>query len=783
MLTPLYKLFIFTSLSLLLCSCFLLKGIDFAPARAQENMQVSQTEPFRDEIPADSDAVRAFINKHSFDNPSFRRQQSIESQSTSNPAQDAIQNSKQVRMIYLIPSDKLYKENYRTALANAIISLQRFYQNQVGNNYAFSLHTPIVETYVLSHPSAFYSTGANNYAGGFWESVLKDGFALTGGGFNDPNYRWVFYIDADQACGQYMGGNAGVALLAANDFRGLTGQQNIPACSNESPDNSGAGRWIGGLGHELGHTFNLPHPPGCDQGNCPSYSYNSLMYVGYSLYPNTYLLDDNKTQLLNSGFFSALDTSSRIITGRITDQSGNGLSGASVAASGTTSKSTLTDSNGNYALNGLTLDGNYTITPSKQNYSFSPISQNINNLGTDETISFTATLVTAPTAIVTFSSGSYSVSEAVSTGLATLTVNRTGTDTSAAVSVDYITSDSAGTTPCQNNQGTAASALCDYSTQAGTIRFAANDTAPKTIQIPIINDAYAEPNQSFNVTLSNPQGAALGTNSAATLFILDDDTQTATQNPIDNQSFFIQEQYIDFLGRQPEAGGVQFWIDVMSGSKCPPGETCDRTFVAKSFYEATEFQERGFYVYSLYDAVLGRFPLYAEFVPDVARLNGPQTVQEQRLSKDAYLADFMKKTEFTSAYGQYLTSDHLHAKDAANAQSFVDALCQKSGITPASKQTLITNLQNGVKDPAHTLEDFILVPEISGPETDFYAYARIVMQYFGFLRRDPEEGAVDFWWKRVGAPGAPFYHDYRQLVGNFLESPEYNYRFALINSH
>ena len=387
----------------------------------------------------------------------------------------------------------------------------------------------------------------------------------------------------------------------------------------------------------------------------------------------------------------------------------------------------------------------------------------------------TPTPTPAPTpATVGLSSATYLIGENDSSGAASITVNRTG-DINSAFTVDYTTSDQSGLTPCQNNGGGIASERCDYITTAGTLRFNAGETS-KTIQVPIINDAYQEPSESFTITLSNPQGASLST-LTATVTITSDDTQAASTNPIDSQDFFIKQQYIDFLGRVAEPAGFDFWNNRMNN--CPAGQTCDRVDTSLRFFQSDEFQARGFYVYRLYDAVLGRLPRYSEFVPDVARLNGPQTPAEQRLGKDAYLLDFINKAEFRAIYGQYLSGDGKSATDAAG---FVNALCQRAGITPASKQALIDNLQSGIKDPAHTLEDFILTPEVSSPGTKFYDRGFIVMQYFGYLRRDPETAGFDFWVSQLMGDNAPHKQDYRFMVGGFINSDEYRFRFALISA-
>lgn len=243
---------------------------------------------------------------------------------------------KEVRVVYLVPSDKAIRSDYASAITEAFLNLQEFYRREMGSGFTFALHSPVVEVYRLPHAASWYSTNPSRAGAAqsqwFWENTLNDGFALTGGGFNDPNNRWFFYIDADTACGQSIGGNAGVAVVAANDLRGLVGEQNIPPCPTDPPDNSGRLRWIGGAGHELGHSFNVPHPPGCGGGG-PNYgctggafAAGSLMWVGYASYPNTYLLPENKQALSATGFF--YNTVS--ISGRVLRRDGRGAASAHV---------------------------------------------------------------------------------------------------------------------------------------------------------------------------------------------------------------------------------------------------------------------------------------------------------------------------------------------------------------------------------------------------------------------------------------------------------------------
>jgi uncharacterized delta-60 repeat protein len=354
---------------------------------------------------------------------------------------------------------------------------------------------------------------------------------------------------------------------------------------------------------------------------------------------------------------------------------------------------------------------------------------------------------------VQFSSNSYTFSEDAGHGDIILT--RTG-DISSAISVDYQTTDQSALVPCQNNNNGSASDRCDYATAAGTLRFSAGE-AQKAIPLVLINDAYIEGPEQLSIKLSNPQGASLSSVELSTVTITDNDMQVATENPVDNLDFFIRELYIDFLGREPEPAGFQFWKERMTG-QCPAGQQCDRTDTAFRFFGSDEFRERGYFVYLFYHAGLGRRPTYTEWIMDVSKLNGPKTVSEQEASKAQFVDEFMSRQEFMNFYNGSQTG-----------QTFVDALVQKSGIAPASRQQLIDNYQTVGR--AATLRAFLETPEV---QATFMDRAFISMLYYGFLRRDAEAGGFDFWMQKLESTN----HDNRFLIGGFLQSDEYRFRFA-----
>src|SRR5207253_1016041 len=112
-------------------------------------------------------------------------------------------------------------------------------------------------------------------------------------------------------------------------------------------------------------------------------------------------------------------------------------------------------------------------------------------------------------------------------------------DPANAVSVDYRTTDSdnftVGCADTVNNHGSAY-AHCDFATTVGTLQFAAGETS-KTINIPIIDDALVEGDETFQLVLSNPTGVILSTPATATVTIHDND-QSGEPNPIFASTFF-----------------------------------------------------------------------------------------------------------------------------------------------------------------------------------------------------------------------------------------------------
>ncbi|HEX8847376.1 MAG TPA: NF038122 family metalloprotease [Pyrinomonadaceae bacterium] len=356
---------------------------------------------------------------------------------------------------------------------------------------------------------------------------------------------------------------------------------------------------------------------------------------------------------------------------------------------------------------------------------------------------------------VKLSTNSYAAGE--SSGNVAVTVTRS--DTTAAANVDYATSDPAGLTACDVVNGVASS-RCDYTAAVGTLRFAIGESS-KTIFIPVVDDSFGEGTESFTITLSNPTGASLGDVTSATVTI--SDTEPTGANPLDGASsnpFFVRQQYIDFLGREPDAAGLQGWLNILNN--CQSGNTtCDRIEVSSGFFRSEEFQSRGYFIFRFY-LMLGRNPFYSEFVPDMAKLSGFLDAQQLEANKVAFVNSFAASTEFKNKYDGFTTPT-----------AYVDALLQTAGLpnhpTRGFWINQLTN-NNTAQGRADVLRGLVDSSEVY---FKFYNQAFVVMQYFGYLRRDPD-AAYLAWIQTMNQSGG----DYRIMINGFMNSVEYRKRFG-----
>ena len=399
-----------------------------------------------------------------------------------------------------------------------------------------------------------------------------------------------------------------------------------------------------------------------------------------------------------------------------------------------------------------------------------------NSFAASVTGPYTLTLTgTTPQSALQFSSAGYSFDEGGNS--AAITVTRSG-DTSGSATVAFATVDDPAAVPCSTINGTAY-ARCDYATTLDTLTFAPGVTS-RTINIPLINDVYVEGAETVQLRLTNPTGAALGAQATATLTITDNDAGPAA-NPVFSSPFFVRMQYLDFLSREPDAGGFNAYLNLLNG--CPdvnnvdpnaPSAACDRITVSAAFFGSQEFQLKGFFVFRFYRAAFNRLPVYTEIVADMRNVTGT-TAQEVFTKKAAFTAAFTQRQEFANAYGAMTSAQYVAA--LLGRYGLAQIICpdpaQPDGTTKVTltNADLVNRLNAGTLTRAQVLRAVADSDQVAAAE---FNRAFVGMQYYGYLRRTPDAPGFNAWLNYLTAHP----DDFRTMVNGFMNSQEYRLRFG-----
>jgi len=282
-------------------------------------------------------------------------------------------------------------------------------------------------------------------------------------------------------------------------------------------------------------------------------------------------------------------------------------------------------------------------------------------------------------------------------------------------------------------------------------------------------------------------------------------TKTLTVEVPHDQRFFVHQHYLDFLNRQPDQSGLDFWTNEIT--MCGTDQSCvdnKRINVSAAFFLSIEFQQTGYLVERIYKTAFGdatgtstfngthqlAVPIVRlnEFLADKQQISlgvvvGQANWQRQlEDNKNAFAAEFVQRTRFTTALDTSLTP-----------AQFVDKLFQNAGVTPsASERTTAINEFSGAADTtdltarSRALRD---VAENATLTTNEFNRAFVLMQYFGYLRRNPNDPqdsdytGYDFWLTKLNnftQPGdvALVRVQNAEMVKAFILSGEYRNRFG-----
>ncbi|HKB65147.1 MAG TPA: DUF4214 domain-containing protein [Pyrinomonadaceae bacterium] len=240
-------------------------------------------------------------------------------------------------------------------------------------------------------------------------------------------------------------------------------------------------------------------------------------------------------------------------------------------------------------------------------------------------------------------------------------------------------------------------------------------------------------------------------------------------NPLDTPEYFVRQNYLDFLNREPDEAGFNFWSDQIIG--CGADQGCierKRVNVSAAYFISIEFQQTGVLVDGLYRAAYGARPDFAHFIPDTRTVglgvqvnkDGWQALLEA--NKQSFLAVFVNRPEFHAAF------DNLSNAD------YVDTLISHTGVSfsSAERDAFVNGLVNGTQSRADTLRS---IAENGRFVTAKFNDTFVMMEYMGYLRRDADAAGFAFWLNKLNQFNGNF--EQAEMVKSFIVSGEYRDRF------
>ena len=255
-------------------------------------------------------------------------------------------------------------------------------------------------------------------------------------------------------------------------------------------------------------------------------------------------------------------------------------------------------------------------------------------------------------------------------------------------------------------------------------------------------------------------------------------TTNGVSNQIDATQFFVAQQYRDFLSREPDPAGQSFWEGNVG--ECGVDPTCvevRRVNVSAAFFLSIEFQETGFYLLRAQRAAFGRRSAdstrlsFASFLPD-ARALGEGVVVGQGdwrarldLNKQAYAERVVAGAEFNARFPASQTGPE-----------FVSALYASAGVQPSQAETDEAVVAFGSGGTAGRAAALRKVAESGSLTRAEFNPSFVLMEYFGYLRRDPDESGYQFWLSKLNQFGGNYID--AEMVKAFISSDEYRARFA-----
>ncbi|MDT5270159.1 MAG: hypothetical protein QOH49_2345 [Acidobacteriota bacterium] len=278
----------------------------------------------------------------------------------------------------------------------------------------------------------------------------------------------------------------------------------------------------------------------------------------------------------------------------------------------------------------------------------------------------------------------------------------------------------------------------------------------------------------FNGTWSNypffASGTVIVSGIEQGLFVLR--PQVGMPVRIDYEPFFVRQQYRDFLGRDPDESGLAFWTQDIE--KCMGDAQCrevKRINVSAAFFLSIEFQETGYLVYRMHRSSFGTQPTFAGFTND-ARQVGQNVVvgqagweQQLTANKNAFVEAWVQRPAFVAEFPVGMSADDYVSKLFTRAGV---------GVTITEYQDAVNAYGTGdVQGRARALR---AVVESHTVALGHKSPAFVLMEYFGYLHRDPDDEGYNFWLTKLNQFHGNFVE--AEMVKAFITSIEYRQRFG-----
>lgn len=246
-------------------------------------------------------------------------------------------------------------------------------------------------------------------------------------------------------------------------------------------------------------------------------------------------------------------------------------------------------------------------------------------------------------------------------------------------------------------------------------------------------------------------------------------------NDIDDSHYFVEQHYRDFFDREADDSGLDFWEHQIMN--CGDDSHCRevaRINTSGAFFLSIEFQETGYLLYRFHKSSFATMPDRNNFIIEM------QAIAQGVVVGQAGWQEKLEENKRQAAERWANRPDFRARFDGKSNSQFVDELFANAGVTPGQQERgdLISRLDSALETRGSALRKVSENADFSRQEKN---PAFVLMQYFGYLHRNPNEGpdhdwsGFNFWLRKLDDNGGDFHR--AEMVKAFLVAGEYRDRF------